>query len=156
MGSEVVVTINDFASDGAIEGLRGAIVVTAERVRSIAAPNAPRKTGLLRNSIMWRKGWGNDALGLPPEGGFNEAEPGGEKATEKIEKPSGEVAVVGTAVEYATKQEFGTKNIIASPYLRSAGAEVRGMGATDLIRKYGLDAMKAEFDKRKEKRTVSK
>jgi len=152
MAGEVEITYNDFASDGGSEGLRAACVVTAIRLRANAVTLAPVDQGRLRNSIMWRKGWGSDAFGFPLSGGFNEAG-GGLSASETIKPINRDFeVVVGSALEYAPYQEFGTRYMPAQPYLRPAGDAVRGSTASEIAKRWGGEAMAREFKSRKIRR----
>ena len=146
--SEIVITRNIFAKAGAEEGLKAAIVQTMVEIHANAVALAPVDLGQLRNSIMWRKSWGGDSFGFPSEGGFNSA--GGERASDQIAAPSGQIeGVVGSAVEYATYQEFGTRNMPAQPYMRPAADAVRGATAGQIAQRWGREAMKREYAKRK-------
>lgn len=151
MASSVQVTFNDFANQGAEEGLKAAIVQTMIRIRAEAVQLSPVDQGQLANSIMWRKGWGSDTFGFAAEGGFNEAGTG-ERADRKIDDTDGIEGVVGTAVLHGTYQEFGTRYMPAQPYLRPAADSVRGVDASAIATKWGRDAMREEFKKRKARR----
>lgn len=156
--SDVVVTINEFAEDGATEGLKAAIVVTMIRLHAQAVSAAPSDKGQLRNSIMWRKGWSSDVFGFPAEGGFNEAGPNkkgnNEQAAVKIEAPNGLEGLVGTAVLHGTYQEFGTRYMKAQPFMRPAADAIRGATAAAIAQKWGREAMQKEFDARKTTRVT--
>jgi len=149
----VTVTTNDFAEDGAQSALRAVIVQTMVKVRGQAVALAPTDTGQLRNSLMWRKGWGSDVFGFQDEGGFNEA--GGEQAQAKLSiVPQGDEGVVGSGLEYSTYQEFGTRYMPAQPYLRPSVDATRGASASEIANKWGRDAMAREFKRRKTTRTT--
>ena len=149
MGTEVQRTRNIFAKAGGLEGLKAAIVQTAIKIEGQASANAAVKTGTLRNSIMWSKGWSSDSFGFPRDGGFSPAVGGGQSS--KIDAPDGIEAVVGSNVEYAIYQEFGTRNKAAQPYLRPAADAVRGSDASEIANKWGREAMEREFKKRQKK-----
>jgi|AntRauTorckE6833_2_1112554.scaffolds.fasta_scaffold61791_2 HK97 gp10 family phage protein len=149
MGTEVQRTRNIFAKAGGLEGLKAAIVQTAIKIEGQASANAAVKTGTLRNSIMWSKGWSSDSFGFPRDGGFSPAVGGGQSS--KIDAPDGIEAVVGSNVEYAIDQEFGTRNKAAQPYLRPAADAVRGSDASEIANKWGREAMEREFKKRQKK-----
>ena len=149
MGTEVQRTRNIFAKAGGLEGLKAAIVQTAIKIEGQASANAAVKTGTLRNSIMWSKGWSSDSFGFPRDGGFSPAVGGGQSS--KIDAPDGIEAVVGSNVEYAIDQEFGTRNKAAQPYLRPAADAVRGSDASEIANKWGREAMQKEFKKRQKK-----
>ncbi len=140
MSSEVIITENKFALDGGEEGLEKVVLKTAVQVHANAVPNAPADTGALRNSLMWRTS--------EDEGGYNEQ--GGVNAEKKLEtRPKDNEAVVGTNLDYGVYQEFGTRYMPAQPYLRPAGDAVRGGTAGEIAKKWGREAMKEEFAKRK-------
>jgi len=149
--SDLRVTKNEFAREGAEQALKAAIVQTMIRVRAEAVQLAPFDLGQLRNSIMWRKGWTTDAFGFPREDGFNDAG-AGKQATQKITSPSGLEGFVGTAVEYAPYQEFGTRRQKAQPYMRPAADAVRGFDASQIANTWGREAMAKEFRNRRTSR----
>lgn len=154
MASEVTVEFNEFASAGARSAIQGASVATAVRLRSEAVDLAPADTGELKNSLMWRKGWGLDVFRLPPQGGFNEAG-GGQQATQRIDEPrNSDEVVVGTAIEYGVYQEFGTRYMPAQPYLRPAADVIRGATAAEIAKRWGNEAMDREFRQRRTRRTT--
>lgn len=151
MAASVRITKNIFARAGAEEGVKGAIIGALIEVHANATALAPVDKGQLRNSIMWRKSWGTDSFGFPAEGGFNSA--GGERAQDQIGAADGELeGVVGSAVEYATYQEFGTRRQAAQPFLRPAADVVRGVSAAGIARRWGAEAMRQEYAKRKQVR----
>jgi HK97 gp10 family phage protein len=153
MASNVIVTSNEFAEDGGLEGLRAAIVQTMVRVRSQAVSLAPVGEGELRNSLMWRKGWDNDLFSFPREGGFNEA--GGKSANVKLTvEPERNEGVVGTAVEHGIYQEFGTRFMRAQPFMRPSVDAIRGASASEIAKQWGREAMERAFKRRQSKRTT--
>lgn len=79
---------------------------TAIKVASLAKSLAPVDTGQLKGSIMWKDA--RSRTGLHDEGPKLSVTP-----------PAGGI-VVGTAVEHAVYQEFGTRKMPAKPYLRPA------------------------------------
>lgn len=139
-------TRNVFAKKGGEEGLKAAILQTAIKIEAEAVLKQQADTGMLKNSIMWSKGWDSDTFNFPKEGGFNTG--GGKQATVKIDAPNGIEAVVGTAIEYGVYQEFGTRFQPAQPYLRPAADAVRGTDAKSIGEKWGREAMQKEFAKR--------
>lgn len=148
----VQVTYNEFAKDGAREGVRAAIVQTMVRIHGEAVVNAPVDLGQLKNSLMWRKGWTSDVFNFPKEGGFNEA--GGKQATRKLDDTvSGDEGIVGTNVEHGVYQEFGTRYMPAQPFLRVAADAVKGATASEIADKWGREAMEREFKRRKVKKS---
>lgn len=153
MANEVRITFNEFAQNGAQEATRAVIVETMVRVRANAVALAPVDLGELRNSIMWRKGWGSDVFGSPDDGGFNEA--GGEKSQRplplEVDRDEG---IVGTNSDH-WYPEFGTRFQVAQPFMRPAGDAVRGADASEIAKTWGPEAMKREYAKRK-RRVVRK
>lgn len=140
MSSEVRINENLFALDGAEEGLKKVILETAVKVYANAVSLSPFDTGALRNSIMWRTS--------EDEGGFNEQ--GGARAEKRLNtQPDGVEAVVGTSLDYAVYQEFGTRRMAAQPYLRPAGDAVRGFSAAEIGKKWGREAMRQEYARRR-------
>jgi len=151
MANKVTITTNEFAKDGADESLKAAIVVTCNRVHAEAVQNAPVDQGRLRNSIMWAKSWGDDAFNFPDSDGFNSQSGDSAPGSAKIEPGNGLEGYVGSGLEYATYQEFGTRYMPAQPYLRPAGDTVRGKSAGEIAKKWGPEAMRKEYDARKKR-----
>ncbi len=84
---------------------------------SFAKTIAPRKTGRLVGSITTQHNKGGSDTRSPA------------LPSDKIQKPNENYIVyvgVGTNVEYAISQEFGTENFKAQPYLRPALDYVEG------------------------------
>ncbi len=141
MSSEVIINENTFALEGGKEGLKKSILETCIKVHANAVSDAPFDLGELRNSLMWRTSWEDD-------GGFNSQS--GEKATGKLTiRPQGLEGIVGSSLNYATYQEFGTRYMKAQPFLRPAGDAVRGATAAEIGKKWGRAAMEEEFKQRK-------
>lgn len=87
-----------------------AMAVTAQA--KLLAPVAVVNGGRLRNSINWVAAGGE-------KGGLNDG--GGEKALKGIALKLRQYdAAVGSALDYAIYQEFGTRRMIPQPYLRPA------------------------------------
>jgi HK97 gp10 family phage protein len=106
---------------GTIRGvLDTAIILTAQ-----AKALAPVDKGQLKNSIGYNAG------------GRDTASPALE-----TQPKSKKQAVVGSNLEYAVYQEFGTKYQPAQPYLRPAAAIVKGQPAEKVIK----DAMDKELN----------
>ena len=113
------------------QGTEAGIIETCIRVVREATALAPLKDGRLKNSIMWKTS--------DMDGGFNDS--GNEQADAKLEiKPGKMEAYVGSNLDYATYQEFGTKYMSPQPYLRPAIAIVRKTGTVDDI----LDKIRKE------------
>ena len=143
MSSEVIINENTFALAGGEEGLKSSILETAIKVHAEATAKQQPDTGLLRNSIMWRTPWDGD-------GGFNTQPKDKAPNSAKLEiRPQGLEGIVGTNVNYGVYVEFGTRYQRAQPFLRPAVMAVRGATAAEIGKKYGLEAMKAEFEQRK-------
>ena len=124
-------------------------------MRANAAALVPVDLGPLVNSIMWRKGWDTDLFGFPKEGGFNEGG-GREPATVQVTAlVKGLEGVVGSGMEYALYQEFGTRYMPAQPFLRPGAAAVRGASAAEIARQWGNAAMYRAFQQRKTERRVN-
>lgn len=87
--------------DGAYDG----ILAMATAITSQAKALAPVDDGLLRNSIMWKSK--NKSGGLE----------GGSAIKESVAENE---VIVGSAVEYAIYQEYGTRKMPAQPFLRVA------------------------------------
>ena len=142
----VKITINEFASEGALKGIQKSMKETLIKVAAQAKSLAPVDLGQLKNSIMWDFN--------KEEGALNDS--GGEKTNAKLTLATGKlVGYVGTNLEYAVYQEFGTRNLIAQPYLRPAGESAKGVTAKAIGEKYGREAMEEEFKRRKVKKIES-
>lgn len=85
---------------------RAALTAGALAIQTSAAQKAPVDTGTLRRSIH----------------------------TETAETRDGAVARVGTNVEYAPAQEFGTSRMRAQPYLRPAYDEKKSAALQEMHR----------------------
>jgi len=85
---------------------RAALMAGALPIQTAAAQKAPVDTGTLRRSIH----------------------------TEAAETRGGAVARVGTNVEYALAQEFGTSRMRAHPYLRPAYDEQKSAALKEMHR----------------------
>lgn len=85
---------------------RAALMAGALPIQTAAAQKAPVDTGTLRRSIH----------------------------TETAEIDSGVAARIGTNVEYAAAQEFGTSRMRAQPYLRPAYDEQKAAALKEMAR----------------------
>ena len=85
---------------------RAALMAGGLVIQTAAVPKARVRTGTLRRSIH----------------------------TETAETTSGAVARVGTNVEYAAAQEFGTSRMSGQPYLRPAFDEKRNAALQEMAR----------------------
>jgi hypothetical protein len=144
--SEVTITINDFAQNGAALGVFETSLATAIRIHAQAVLLQKPKTGQLKNSLMVTSKKG--------EYGFNTAGQEPAPVDQKLSvKPKQDEVYVGTNSDH-WYPEFGTRHQIANPFLRPAVEMVRN-NLSDLPKKYAVKAMQDEFKKRKSK-TVTK
>ncbi len=114
-------------------GTEKTILELCEKVQAQARALAPVDKGILRNSIGYVTNIAKDGdLEISPK--ENEG-------------------FVGSVVEYAVYQEFGTRTMPAQPYLRPAADVVRGESAESVIKKqYDQNIKKAvQSGKKKEK-----
>ena len=104
---------------GANAGIDKAINETLAAIATEAKLLAPADKGRLRNSIMYR--------GPGKEEGFNDSPGKKAKGGDKLRSIATDgVGYVGSNLDYATYQEFGTKNTKPQPFLRPAVASVGG------------------------------
>ena len=131
----VRITINGNPVKGAIEGAKQSAIKAAIQVANFAKELAPKKTSRLTNSIMWKTA---DKSGLfRPEDGSAPLET----------TPKGDDAIVGTNVQYGTYQEFGTKNMMARPFLRPAAKSIDGATLDQAMKEANRLAMKSAVEK---------
>ena len=115
------------------EGTQEGMIKVANNVTNQAKSLAPvnKKKGIggqLRGSIMWKS--------------YNK-EAGHERGDKLTSKSSKDEVVVGTNVEYAAYQEYGTRNMEAQPFLRPAvDIVVNGTGAKRAMTKAMYDTVK--------------
>ena len=108
------------------QGTNAGVLETCIKIATQAKVLAPVKDGRLRNSIMYRTKF--------QEGMFNDS--GGLSAPKKLDsRPKENEGYVGTNLEYAVYQEFGTRYLKPQPYLRPAGLIVKGTGAGEVIKR---------------------
>jgi len=113
------------------EGIQGGMLYACIEIIKEAKSLAPVNKqigvgGRLRNSLMYRT--------AIKEGGFNNSS--GDKAEEQIDVSPKELeAYVGSNLDYATYQEFGTRKMSPQPYLRPAIALVMGKDKNEIARK---------------------
>lgn len=89
-----------------------------EAVRS-AAPKAPHDTGLLRNSITFAvEGHSVAQTSYKDDDGKQKGKYSNARVL--VEREENKGVSIGTNVEYAPYQEFGTSSMKASPFLRPA------------------------------------
>ncbi|MGD8305151.1 MAG: hypothetical protein PVF17_00725 [Ignavibacteria bacterium] len=138
------VTIKKFGNplnaieNGIIEG-NAVIAAKVTAQTKVLAPVAQRFGGTLRNSYMWRTS--------REEGGFNDSSGG--QARRKISlNPSKFQAYVGSALDYAIYQEFGTRKMAPQPHIRPAIAiVVKGQNVKKVIKKVQEEEMKGALKK---------
>lgn len=126
---------------GTFEGLEEVGIELTTQAKSLQLPDQ----GRLRNSLMYKLSNGKN-------GGFNDKS--GEKASgnEKLSgTPTGKSVVVGSNVDYAVYEEFGTSRRGAKPFLRPAVEIVLKGGNADKAMKKALNESvnKAKIKKRK-------
>lgn len=108
------------------QGTYAGVLETCIKIATQAKVLAPVKDGRLRNSIMYRT--------KIQDGMFNDS--GGLSAPKKLDsRPKENEGYVGTNLEYAVYQEFGTRYLKPQPYLRPAGLIVKGTGAGEVIKR---------------------
>lgn len=103
---ELIGKFQALADEATPAQLRAALMVGAMPIQTAAVQKAPVLTGTLRSSIH----------------------------TETAETDNGAVARIGTNVEYAIHQEFGTRKMAAQPYLRPAFDEQRDAALDEIGR----------------------
>jgi HK97 gp10 family phage protein len=114
---------------GSGNGTIKSLIEIAAKMASQAKELAPVDKGVLRNSI----GYKIEDL--------NTAEPQLETSVKE------KTGIVGTGVEYASYQEFGTKKMKAQPFLRPAVDVIRGNNGLKVIKKYSLKEMEKALKK---------
>lgn len=127
------VTVNSFvpkAIKGVSKGTEKGMLETVVRVTAQAkalAPVALKNGGLLRGSIQWK--------GKDQSGGREQ----GDALKERIKDSE---YVVGSPVEYAVYQEYGTRKMSSQPFLRPAvDIEANGMSAVSAMIKAQYDSV---------------
>lgn len=103
---ELVAKLQKLAGKATKAQARAALMAGALPIQTAAVQKAPVLTGTLRRSIH----------------------------TETAETSDGAVARVGTNVEYAPAQEFGTSRMAGQPYLRPAYDEKKGEALRETAR----------------------
>lgn len=132
-----VMTINRFTQAGSLKGLEMQKLSAAIRIAEIAKSLCPEDKGQLRDSLMWSQGSKRGGQGVNAD---RLLDPIGQSQT-----------IVGTNSDH-WYPEFGTRNQVAQPFLRPAAELLKGLARNTLIKKYGREAMKKEFRKRKKER----
>jgi HK97 gp10 family phage protein len=130
--NEVVLVINGKPFKGTETGNERGILESAIYVSNQAKTLAPVDLGQLRNSVMYK-------TGTKQKGGFNNSS--GEQAELEIQvEPKKDEAFVGSNLDYATYQEFGTRTMNAQPFLRPA---VQTLNLSDIAPIYRKEMTKA-------------
>lgn len=121
---KVDIFINGNPFKGADIGNEKSIIEIAEQVVAEAKALAPVDLGQLRNSIMFKTS--------TEQGGFNDGS--GESARNELtSQPTKGEGFVGSNLDYAIYQEFGTRRIAPQPYLRPAIAVTANPQKADAI-----------------------
>ena len=111
-----------------IEGVEAGIASICASVRSKAVRLAPVDTAHLRNSISWK-------TSLSGEGDWS-----------GMPDPKTMEGYVGSPVEYAVYQEFGTRRLRPQPYLRPAIAiKALGQKGADVMKKMQEETARCEL-----------
>jgi len=145
MPSEIKIEKFEFAAAGVNIGNFQGLLETSIRISNNAKSFAPKDTRRLSNSIMYQV----SGKGAYYEGGFNDG--GGEKANSDealTTNPRGEskpTAYVGTNLEYAVYQEYGTRHQTGRAYMRPAVQSVLSPGNAVAIGKAWEKAMAEAF-----------
>lgn len=120
-----VKNLDDILQQGTNVGVLETCIRIATEAK-LLAPVAKENGGRLRNSIMYKTKF--------QEGMLNDS--GGLSAPKKLDsQPKENEGYVGTNLEYAVYQEFGTRYMAPQPYLRPAGLIVKGTGAGEVIKR---------------------
>ena len=133
--AEVIITINGKPFLGVEKGnerglLKSAIFVTSQAKRLAPVNKQKGIGGQLKNSIMYK-------VSGEGRGGFNNRK--GDKAVKQLEvRPNENEAYVGSNLDYAIYQEFGTRKMRAQPFLRPAGELLN----VDIVVKANREEMK--------------
>jgi HK97 gp10 family phage protein len=113
----ITISKNPNVMDAIRDGVEKGIASICAAVEGQAVSLAPVDTALLKNSITWKtskSSGGGDWTGMP--------------------NPNALEGYVGTPVEYAVYQEFGTRRMRPQPYLRPAIAiKAQGQRGADVM-----------------------
>ena len=120
------------------KGTEAGIIETCIRVTREAVEQAPVKDGHLKNSIMYKtKMSASSAQGEP----------------ELTVTPKFLEGYVGTALDYGTYQEFGTRYMAPQPFLRPAVALVYGADKDDIIDRIRKETARGSLNETKVRET---
>ena len=120
------------------KGLDNATWALGLKTASVAKGNARVKFGSLAASVMAVNDKGTYGFGQTAGG------PGGGEPIKPLSgRPAAHEVFVGSNMEYAIYQEFGTRMMQASPFLRPAIERVAmGQSASRVIAKYNNEAVR--------------
>lgn len=137
----------------AIQGNNKSLEGLTIAITALAKDLVPRDTGELQNTVM---GVARLSTGVRKEYGFNQSS--GHKAPEdqRLDLPlAPSSAVIGTGSDH-WYPEFGTRRMVAQPFLRPAVAYFRGGEALSLVAKFCRDEMIKQFKEGKRQFTEYK
>jgi len=126
--------INGKPIGGAIDGLEESTLKTAIIISNNAKHLAPKDTGSLTSSIMYKS---KDDSGGYGQGGTEQPT---SDARLKSSVSKG-YAIVGTNLKYGTYQEFGTRKMRPSPWLRPAVEVAKGATMLQAVKAINLAKM---------------
>lgn len=123
------------AVNGANDGLEKAILELCIKITGEASTLAPVDQGTLRQSIMYKTDTAKSDAGSSPDISVQ---------PKKLE------GYVGSAIEYAVYQEYGTRYMRPQPFLRPAVAIWgKGKDALDIMKKKQQEQMKGNLNQSK-------
>ena len=149
MGSSVQIIQNIFAAAGQLAGDFEGVLKTAVKIKNQAVQLSPKDTRRLANSI------GYDVKGATKtaQGGYNSTSGTQIGASERLpDMPKDLIKTtgyVGTNVEYAVYQEYGTRTQQGRAFMRPAFQIVKSPGSGKEIADAWVEAMKAAYKQRK-------
>jgi len=144
VGAEITIIEYGNLKKGVIDGVEKGLQKVAIKVVAQAKSLAPVDTARLRNSISY-------ALADGFKGGAN-----GDASPITVTPPNGS-AYVGTNVDYAVYQEFGTRRMAPQPFLRPAlDIVVNGADGLQAMAKAMNNSVKRETKSGKRTRTKKK
>ena len=134
------------ANAGIDKAINETLAAITTEVKEISPTNKKKDGGRLRNSWMYR--------GPGKDGGFNDSPGIKARGGDKLRSiATNGVGYVGSNLDYATYQEFGTKNMKPQPSLRPAVASVNGEGLKSIAKTINEEVKKwtEQSAKRKKK-----
>lgn len=130
------------AEEGIDKAINETIAEIATQAKALAPVNKKKDGGRLRNSIMYK--------GPGLTGGFNDYPGVKANGSEKLKSVATDgVGYVGSNLDYATYQEFGTKDVPPQPFLRPATASVAGKNLEEIAKVMNAEMKKWTEDKAK-------